>query len=225
MRSRIVVTTAVVAVKRVKRLGLITAGCIVLAFSASEASAQLCARDCDESGWYADSSGSPVWYYGQTTWGFQCTDFGTEECQACPSAFEDCPGNETNLLLTNDEEYWNERYEEYGCCPGDQACYCPDQLQGELIAKAVALADERDFEALAILLSQSDELVYLNLDLGALEARGCDNGVLFSLPLDSAALRALKSHKGNAPSPPAVLVSALLLGLLVASRRVLRILS
>jgi hypothetical protein len=53
----------------------------------------------------------------------------------------------------------------------------------------------------------------------------CDNGVLFSLPLDSAALRALKSHKGNAPSPPAVLVSALLLGLLVASRRVLRILS
>jgi hypothetical protein len=128
-------------------------------------------------------------------------------------------------LLTNILNEWNEAYEDYRCCPGDQACYCPDQLRGERIAKAIALADERDFEALAILLSQSDGLVYLNLDRGALEARGCDDGVLFHLPLDGAALKALHPGNRGTPNPRGVLVSALLLGLLGASWRVFRTLS
>jgi hypothetical protein len=63
---------------KLKRFVILVVAAVALALSASEVSAQLCARECDESGWYADTTVSGITYFGQTTWGLQCTDFGTE---------------------------------------------------------------------------------------------------------------------------------------------------
>jgi hypothetical protein len=224
MNTAVSQLTGRLKVMKLKRFVILVVAAVALALSASEVSAQLCARECDESGWYADTTVSGITYFGQTTWGLQCTDFGTEECTVCPENFEDCPGNSTNLTITNSESTWNEWYAEYGCCYGDEACYCPEQLREELIAKAVSLIKAHEYNELAHLIHRSDGLLHFNLDRRAIEAIGCDGTAALELSLDTTAFKALKSEQstGDPPTPLSAVVGALVLGFLAVSRRFLK---